>query len=305
MSISDLRAKMKAMVIDTTSSDNTSDRYWNLTTDSAGNGTATIRFLPSKDLSKSPYVTVYSHWFDHPTTGKTYNEISSSTWKKNDPVGDFNSWLWKKGDEDKAKSQKRQTKIYVNILVVKDPAKPENEGKVFVYRMGTKILDKIKAQLAPQDEDDEPMNAFDLFEGKNFRLRAKMLAGYRNYDDSTFADKVSPIADTDEEIEEIFGKVYDLHELFLDESKDKAYDDKLKIMSTVFGRDPLFQEWLEATGKSIELPEPTKAKKVVESDDDLPWDEPETPKAKPKKEAPKIESTSDSEVDDILSELGL
>ena len=317
MSASDLRAKMKQMMLQSEDSSESSggnrDRYWNVTVDSQGNGSATIRFLPGKDLSKLPYVTAYSHWFTHEVTGKTYEAMSSSTWKgvEQDPMGQFNSWLWKNGYEEKVRKQKRQTRLYANILVVNDPAKPENNGKVFVYRFGTKILEMIKSQLSPLDEEDDPVNIFDLFEGKNFRLKCGQVAGYRNYDKSSFTDKISAVAETDEEIEEIYSKVYDLEEMFLDQSKNKSDDEKLKLMSTTFGRDPLFLEWMQASGHS--LPESTTPKKkaVVEDDEEeLPWEEEVKPKAKPKVDVPKPKATSnssdaDSSVDDILASLGL
>ena len=307
-SISDLRAKMKSMMIETESESSSSDRYWNITVDSAGNGSAVIRFLPSKDLTKSPYATTYTHWFTHPVTGKTYDAMSSSTFSKTgqDPMGEFNSWLWKKGEEDKVRSQKRQTKIYVNILVVKDPAKPENEGKVMIYRMGTKILDKIKAQLTPEFEE-EPCNVFDIFSGKNLRLKCKNVSNYRNYDDSSFVDKVTAIAETDEEIERIYNQVYDVHQMFLDPTKNKSDDEKLQLMQGVFGRDPLFLEWMSATGKDVDVTPTKKAAPAISDDDDdiPPFDVEPKKAAKVEAKAPPKPSSSDSDIDDILSELGL
>lgn len=316
MSASALREKMKQMMLQSDESESSGggqrDRFWSLTVDSAGNGNATIRFLPGKDLSKLPYVTVYSHWFTHPVTGKTYDSVSSSTWKgtEQDPMGQFNSWLWKAGHEDKVRGQKRQTRLYANILVMNDPAKPENNGKVFVYRFGTKILDMIKEQLSPMDEDDSPVNVFDLWEGKDFRLKASNVANYRNYDKSSFSAKITPIANTDEMIEEIYSRVYDLEEMFLDQSKNKSDEEKLKIMVSTFGRDPLFLEWMEVSGHSLPTATtPKKAAKVVEEDDDeLPWDPEPTPKKAASKatEPPKPAKAAESaDVDDILASLGL
>ncbi|MBX0313078.1 MAG: hypothetical protein JHC31_15160 [Sulfurihydrogenibium sp.] len=312
MSASDLRAKMKQMMLqseDSESSNSNKDRFWNITVDSQGNGSATIRFLPGKDLSKLPYVTTYNHWFTHKVTGKTYEAMSSSTWKgmDQDPIGQFNAWLWKNGHEDVVRGQKRQTRLYANILVVNDPAKPENNGKVFIYKFGTKILEMIKAQLSPIDDEDVPVNVFDLFEGKNFRLKASMVAGYRNYDKSSFSDKITAVAETDEEVEEIYSRVYDLEEMFLDKSKNKSDEEKLKLMVSVFGRDPLFLEWMAAAGHS--LPEKTTTAKKKDDDEELPWETEAapTPKAKPKADVPKPKQTAeaDSSVDDILASLGL
>ena len=42
-----------------------------------------------------------------------------------------------------ARKRKRKLSYYANILVVSDPKHPENEGKVFLYKFGKKIFDKI------------------------------------------------------------------------------------------------------------------------------------------------------------------
>ena len=92
--------------------------------------------------------------------------------------------------KETARKQKRKLTYISNIYVVKDPANPENEGKVFLYKYGKKIFDKLTAAMQPEFEDEEAIDPFDFWQGANFKLKAKNVAGYRNYDSSEFAHKV-------------------------------------------------------------------------------------------------------------------
>jgi hypothetical protein len=61
------------------------DRFWKATVDKAGNGSATIRFLPARDDDELPWVKMYSHGFQGPT-GKWYIENCLTTIGQTDPV---------------------------------------------------------------------------------------------------------------------------------------------------------------------------------------------------------------------------
>ena len=200
------------------------DRLWKLTVDKAGNGHAVLRFLPAPDGEDIPWVRIWDHGFQGP--GGWYIENSLTTLGKKDPVSEHNSKLWNSGIEsnkDVARKQKRRLSYYSNVYVVSDPSNPENEGKVFLFKFGKKIFDKINDKMNPTYDDDEPINPFDLWEGANFKLRARQVAGYRNYDASEF-DSVSVLVDGDSELEEIWKQEYSLQE-FLDPKNFKSYDD--------------------------------------------------------------------------------
>jgi len=140
------------------------DRFWRLEGDKAGNGTATIRFLPRVEGDDLPWVRIFSHGFQGPT-GKWYIENSLTTLSENDPVGELNTQLWNSGSEankEIARKQKRKLSFIANILVVSDPKHPENEGKVFLFKFGKKIFDKIMDKARPTFEDEKPVNVFDL-----------------------------------------------------------------------------------------------------------------------------------------------
>lgn len=211
------------------------DRYWQPEVDKAGNGYAVIRFLAPPKGEELPWVRIWNHGFQGPG-GKWYIENSLTTLGKADPVSEYNTELWNSGSEankEIARKQKRKLSYITNILVVKDPAHPENEGKVFLYKFGKKIFDKIKDIAEPQFEDEKPVNPFDFWEGANFKLKIRNVEGYRNYDKSEF-DSISAISEDDDEIEKIWNKQHSLVQ-FLEEKHFKSYDELKKKFEMVMG----------------------------------------------------------------------
>jgi len=210
------------------------DRLWKPAVDKAGNGYAVIRFLPAHANCELPWTQVWSHAFQGP--GGWYIENSLTTIGKDDPVGELNRSLWNSGndsDKEVARKQKRKLSYYANIYVVKDSANPENEGRVALYKFGKKIFDKITAAMQPEFDDEEPINPFDFWKGANFKLKIKNVAGYWNYDSSEFA-RPSALSEDDDEMEEIYNKIYDLSE-FTAADQFKSYDDLKKRLDAVLG----------------------------------------------------------------------
>ena len=210
------------------------ERFWKPELDKSGNGYAVIRFLPAPDGEELPWVKVYSHAFQGP--GGWYIENSLTTVNKKDPVGEVNRKLWNSGldsDKDIARKQKRKLSYYTNIQVVRDPAHPENEGKVFLYKFGKKIYDKITAAMQPEFEDETPINPFDLWEGANFKLKICKVAGFWNYDKSEF-DSTSALASDDSELEAVWKKEYSLT-AFTAEDQFKSYEELSTRLNEVLG----------------------------------------------------------------------
>ena len=210
------------------------ERFWQPEVDKAGNGYAVIRFLPPPKGEDLPWVRIWNHAFQGPT-GKWYIENSLTTFNKPDPVSELNTELWNSGSEDNkniARKQKRKLTYITNIYVIKDPSHPENEGKVFLYKFGKKIFDKIKDVMQPAYEDEEVINPFDFWKGANFKLKIRNLEGYRNYDKSEF-DSISILNNDDDELELLWKKQYSLQE-FVDPSNFKSYDElKTKLESVL------------------------------------------------------------------------
>ena len=210
------------------------DRFWKPEVDASGNGYAVIRFLPAPEGETVPWAKVYSHAFQGP--GGWYIENSLTTINEKDPVGEVNRGLWNTGDDadkDTARRQKRKLSYYSNILVVKDPKHPENEGKTFLYKYGKKIHDKILAAMQPEFQDETPINVFDLWEGANSKLKIKKVAGYWNYDSSEF-DSVSALSADDSELEATWKLEHSL-EAFTAKDNFKSYDDLEARLNLVLG----------------------------------------------------------------------
>jgi hypothetical protein len=168
-----------------TGSGGADDRLWKPEMDKSGNGYAVIRFLPAPDGEDLPWVKLFSHAFQGP--GGWYIENSLTTLNQKDPVSELNRELWNSGndaDKDTVRKQKRKLSFYANIYVVKDPANPQNEGGVFLYKFGKKIFDKIMDVMQPEFEDETPINPFDFWGGANFKLKLQKKDGYWNYDKS-------------------------------------------------------------------------------------------------------------------------
>ena len=209
------------------------ERIWKPVMDKTGNGFAIIRFLPAPKGEELPWVKLWNHAFQGPT-GQWYIENSLTTISQNDPVSELNSKFWNSGvesDKEIARRQKRKLQYYSNIYVVKDSANPENEGKVFLYRFGKKIFDKVMETMQPAFEDETPVNPFDFWEGANFKLKLRKVDGYWNYDKSEF-ETASALADDDEKLEEIWKKQYSLSE-FTAPSNFKSYDELQTRLNTV------------------------------------------------------------------------
>ena len=238
------------------------ERLWKLECDKSGNGYAVIRFLPAPNGEDLPFVKLYSHAFQGP--GGWYIENSLTTLGQKDPVSEYNTMLWNNGTDagkEAARKQKRKLTYMANIYVVKDPANPSNEGRVFLFKFGKKIFDKLTAAMQPEFEDEEAIDPFDFWQGANFKLKAKNVAGYRNYDSSEFA-RPDALLDDDDAMEAVWKKEYSLAELVAAD-QFKTYDELKTRLDYVLGnkgtpryQDPEeFDEEENTRGSSRELTE--------------------------------------------------
>ena len=232
-----LTAKLVKEVEKVNNSGGGDDRLWKPELDKTGNGYAVIRFLPAPDGEEIPWAKLYSHAFQGP--GGWYIENSLTTTGGKDPVSDYNRELWNTGtdaNKDTVRKQKRKLSYYSNIYVVKDPTNPQNEGKVFLFKFGKKIFDKVMEAMQPEFEDEEAINPFDFWQGANFKLKIKKVAGFWNYDSSEF-DKVSPLLDDDDALEALWKKEYSLTAVTAAD-QFKSYDDLEKRLKYVLGQKP-------------------------------------------------------------------
>ena len=248
-------------------------RFWKPTVDKAGNGMAVIRFLPAAEGEDMPWVQLFSHSFQGPT-GQWYIENSLTTLNKKDPVSEHNTMLWNSGvesDKETARKQKRKLQYIANVYIVKDPSNPDNDGKVFLFKFGKKIFDKLNDLMNPEFEDETPVNPFDLWEGANFKLKIRKVEGYQNYDKSEF-DSPAALSEDDDELERIWKAQNKLSE-FITEGNFKSYDElKARLNKVLNLEDDVVTEKPSAPiTKKAEKPAEVKKAKTVE--DSPPWND--------------------------------
>jgi hypothetical protein len=250
------------------------DRFWKPEIDKSGNGYAVIRFLPPVDGEDVPWARVFNHGFQGPT-GLWYIENSLTTLGKKDPVSEYNSQLWNSGIEankEVARKQKRRLTYISNIYIVSDSKNPQNEGKVFLYKFGKKIFDKINDVMNPEFEDESPVNPFDLWEGVNFKLKIRQVEGYRNYDKSEF-DKPTQLVEDESELEKVWNSQYALTE-FTGDDQFKAYDElKARLDSVLAVETPPITEPVSRPTTKPKTAEnlPFEEKTSSEDDEDMSY----------------------------------
>ena len=211
------------------------DRFWKPTRDKSDNGYAVIRFLPPVDGEDVHWVRVFNHGFKG--RGGWLIDNCPTTIGKKCPVCDANSELWNSGhesDKDIARNRKRRLQYIANIMVIEDSKNPDAEGKVFLYKFGKKIFDKIQEVLQPEFEDEEPMNPFDFWKGANFKIKIRKIGGFVNYDKSEFASPSALVDGDDDALETIWNKQHKLQE-FVADDQFKSYNDIKTRLNMVLG----------------------------------------------------------------------
>ena len=245
-------------------SSNDDDRLWYPAVDKAGNGYSVIRFLPTPEVDGQdglPWVRKFSHAFQGP--GGWYIEDCPTTINKDCPVCKHNNALWNSGleaNKDLVRKQKRKLTYISNIYVVTDPANPENNKKVKLYKFGKKIFDKINEAMNPQFQDEQAWNPFHLYEGANLKLKIRNVEEYRNYDKSEF-DTCGPLLSDDAALEKIWKSEHSLTE-FVNPKIFKEYEVLQKKLEKVLG---------QPTPKMTDTPKPAPVKAVTKPtiEDDL------------------------------------
>ena len=263
------------------------ERFWKPTRDKAGNGYAVIRFLPGDAEAPTPWVRYWEHAFKGPS-GQWYIEKSLTSIGQQDPVRQMNQKLWNQDGSNAAKAivreRKRNLRYVANVLIVSDPANPENDGTVKLFRFGKKIFDKIMDSMQPQFPDEAPVNPFDMWKGADFTLKIRKVEGYPNYDTSSFKSP-SAISDDEARLEEIYNNQEDLSE-WTDPKNYKSYDELKVRLASVLGESttpnpkiemelddeiPDFDKKSEPEIKSAPAPKAKTAESVMDDDDTMSY----------------------------------
>lgn len=267
-----------------------------------GQGYAVVRFLPGLDPTVEPWVITYDHYFKSPITGETYWEKSLSTIGLKDPLGKINSRLWNHGDEKYKKicqRQKRRTSYVANVLVIEDPDNPDAEGKVFKYKFGKKVFEKIQGAMKPEFKDEKPIKPFDMFEGANFKIKIRTGTGkndYPNYDNSGFVETTGPISKDEDKMREIYESQHDLKYL-LDPNEFKSYEELEERLLQVIG-----DEYAELLGDTTAAPADTGTERMDADSfgvsNDTPTSEDSSEPAEPATSSYDEPATSSNDEDD-------
>lgn len=223
----------KKLEEENTKSNYTDERFWTASLDKSGNAFSIIRFLPAIAGETAPWIKRYSHGFK---SNGWYIENCPTTIEKDCPCCKANNELWNTGIEsnkDIVRNRKRKLSYISNILVIKDPKNPENNGKVFLFRYGSKIWTKINNKMSPQYEDEIGFNPFDMWEGANFKLKIKKVKGYSNYDDSGF-DNQTQLFDDEKTLEKLWKSEHALLQ-FIDVTEFKTFDKLKERLDRVLG----------------------------------------------------------------------
>jgi hypothetical protein len=268
----DLNKLVEAATSSNSQSDRSNDdRFWYPNRDKAGNGYAVIRFLPSLNETGTPWVRYWEHAFKGPT-GQWYIEKSLTSIGQQDPIAELNGKMWNSGIEsDKVvvRQRKRNLRYVTNALIISDPANPENEGKVKLFRFGKKIFDKIMDVMQPKFPDETPINPFDMWEGADFVIKVRTVENYPNFDTSSFKSSKALFDGNDEKLEEIYNKQYDLNE-WIDPKNYKSYDELKTRLNLVLGETaPRTTKQEISIDKREEPPTMATAESIsIEDDDD-------------------------------------
>jgi hypothetical protein len=262
------------------------DRFWQPEVDKTGNGYAVIRFLPAPPNEDLPWVRVFSHGFQG--KGGWFIENCPTTIGQKCPICEANNELWNSGVEDDkniARNRKRKLSYISNIMVIDDPTNPANNGKVFLYRYGKKIFDKINDKMNPEYKDEDAVNPFDFWQGANFKIKIRNVEGYRNYDKSEFSASSLLLDGKDKDLEALWKTEHSLQE-FVKPDQFKPYGElKTKFQSVING---------SGTDKAENM--------KLDEDEDAPKDfKPKFPakeaKSPGREQKPKMEESSDDDND--------
>jgi len=235
-------------------------RFWTPSTDKAGNGMATVRFLPSPAVDGDdglPWVRFWKHGFQGP--GGWLIDDCLTTITQPCPVCEYNTIKWNSGvesDKEIARKQKRKLTYISNVLVISDPANPDNNGKVFKFRFGVKLFEKIVAAAKPDESLGEtPINAFDPMSGADFLLKQKKVAGFPNFDESKFNSAKEMFDGNENKIQEVLDQCFDLNAEIAPDKFKSAEELKKKYL------------WVMGLAESTSGKPASKAQK--EQDDEL------------------------------------
>lgn len=218
------------------------DRFYKLKRDENGNGAAIIRFLPDPNMKLLQQLYRINCNGQKGAERRWVSELSPQNINQPDPFHKMWADLWQQGKKEEARQFARQTRFYTNILVIKDPAEPANEGKVFLLDLSQSLKLMLENAMFPSDADRalgaEPKALFNPLQGHNFKLvSSKAATGFITYEKSSVVDAVTSVFDSKEEaVAFIKENCYPLDD-FLKPEAYKSYEELQEKLNYVMFRD--------------------------------------------------------------------
>lgn len=218
------------------------DRFYKLKRDENGNGAAIIRFLPDPNMKLMQQIFRINVNNQKGAERRWVSELSPQNINQPDPFHKAWADLWQAGKKEEARQFARQTRFYTNILVIKDPAEPANEGKVFLLDLSQSLKLMLENAMFPSDADRalgaEPKALFNPLQGHNFKLvSSKAATGFITYEKSSVVDAVTSVFDSKEEaVTFIKENCYPLDD-FLKPEAYKSYEELQEKLNYVMFRD--------------------------------------------------------------------
>lgn len=218
------------------------DRFYKLKRDENGNGAAIIRFLPDPNMKLMQQIFRINVNNQKGAERRWVSELSPQNINQPDPFHKAWADLWQAGKKEEARMFARQTRFYTNILVIKDPANPANEGKVFLLDLSQSLKLMLENAMFPSEADRalgaEPKALFNPLQGHNFKLvSSKAATGFITYEKSSVMDPVTSVFDSKEEaVTFIKENCYPLDD-FLKPEAYKSYEELQQKLDYVLFRD--------------------------------------------------------------------
>lgn len=280
------------------SSESSGGQFSNIMSFPAGN-TYTLRLIPNVE---NPEKSLFHHWvhgWNSKATGSYMSFLGLQTFGDRDPIAELRWKLWKGWKEANPKAENKDYKAeitqkeqwLVNVYVVNDPAKPENNGTVKILRMGPQLKKIIDDATEGERSDELGWDIFDPTKGHDFKIVAEKKGEFTTFE-SSFITTKSKVVLSEEEVDAICETIHDLEAVY----SVKTYDELQDVLNEHF-----------FVGEEKEERKPLKqAKKEVvtedeDEDDEIPFVH-EKPKQTPKAKKPPVED-EDDEIDDLLAGL--
>lgn len=187
--------------------------------------TYTVRLLPNTKNPKQSLFHHFTHGWNSLASGKYVSAISPTTFGERDPIAEERYKVLRTGTEEekeKMKAIRRAEQWLVNVYVIDDPSKPENNGKVKILRYGKQLGNIINSAISGDEAEEFGMRVFDLSkEGVNFKIKVEKQGDYPVYTSSRFTSVGKDLGLSGTKQDEILETTHDLENVFRVKTEDE------------------------------------------------------------------------------------